>query len=68
MTSKGGLTMNRKLAAALAVMILTNIEIKYNMDFDDAAYLSLTKTLKNGEWAFVEGFIKILYGDVYNED
>ena len=60
--------MNRKLAAAIAVMILTNIEIKYDMDFDVATYLSLTCALKNGEWAVVEGFIKILYGDVYNED
>ena len=68
MKSKGGLTMNRKLAAALAVTILRSIEIKLNMDFNEGTYLSLTKALKNGEWEIVEGFIKILYGDVYNED
>lgn len=68
MKSKGGLTMNRKLAAALAVLILGNIKIKLDMDFNEGTYLSLTKALKNCEWAIVEGFIKILYGDVYNED
>ncbi len=68
MKSKGGLAMNKKLAAAIAVMLLRNIEIKYNMDFDEGVYLSLTKALKNGEWAVAEGFIKIFYGDVYNED
>lgn len=60
--------MNRKLAAALAVMILSNLEIKYEIDFNESTYLSLTKAIKQGEWAFVEGFIKMLYEGVYNED
>lgn len=65
---KGVTTMNRKLAVALAVMILTMIEIKYNMKFDEYTYLSLSKAIRQGEWAFVEGFINILYEGVYNED
>lgn len=60
--------MSKKLAAALAVMILRNIEIKLDMDFDEGTYLGLTKAIINCEWAVVEGFINIFYGDVYNED